>query len=295
MAWNRHSYDEIFTRYYANISDITNADPGVITADSVDPDLDDDHGFQTNDFVYIDGIDGPERLNYRIFRATRASATTLTLQTLDNQDNINTTDYETYDGGGTIYHVGLVLPASTIQPANSWTIKRLFDVHFDHKAATPITKEQVVRDAWLEEGGRPEKWRYEQYTYSTFESSNIEHWLFWYGLPTKRYNVNLDIEKTYPDISTFKKGPTGATYPPHPIDIHDYIWHRALANLATQAEKQRRTTVSRDGKVTGDNTKIEIVNANYWISKMAADEIDIMAYHNSMLGNIPTSGDSMGA
>ena len=100
----------------------------------------------------------------------------------------------------------------------------------------------------------------------------------------------MKLEKTYPDITVFN----ASTYPPHPIELHDYIWHRALANLATQTEKAKRQSLTRQG-VVGDNTKIEIVSAQYWIAKAAADEIDILAYNRSLLGDIPRSTDSMGA
>ncbi len=291
MAWNRETYDEIFTRYYATISAITIADPGVITAESIDPDLSSDHGFQNDDFVYIDGIAGPTRLNRRIYRATRVSATKLTLQTLDDQDDISTSGYEAWTGGGTIYHVGLVLPSGTIIPSDDWTINRVWDVNFDKfPGSKPITEERVIAEDWLSRGGRPERWRYQKYTYSDFTTSNIEHWLFWYGLPGSRYNVEVKLEKTYPDITTFDN----STYPPHPIELHDYIWHRALANLATQTERARRGGVRSDGTAF-DNTKIEIVNAQYWIAKAASDEIDILAYNRSLLGDIPHSTDSMSA
>ena len=84
-----------------------------------------------------------------------------------------------------------------------------------------------------------------------------------------------------------------SNFPPLPIELHDYIWHRALANLATQSEKARRQRVTRDGVI--DNTKIEIVNAQYWIAKAAVDEVDIRAYNRSLLGQIPHAMDSMSA
>uniref|UniRef100_A0A6H1ZJN1 Putative tail tubular protein n=2 Tax=viral metagenome TaxID=1070528 RepID=A0A6H1ZJN1_9ZZZZ len=292
MAWNRETYDEIFTRYYASISAVTKANPGVITADSVDPDLTSDHGFQTDDIVYIAGIGGMERLNTRLFRAVRASATTLTLKTLDGQTGINTTDYETWSSGGTIYHAGIVLPASTIQPADSWVISRVWGVTFDRYPCSPVTDERATANRYIDAGGRPAAWRYQKYTYSTFIETNIDHVLFWYGFPGMRYNVEVKIEKSYPDISTFKTG-SAATYPPHPPEIHDYIWHRALANLATQSEKAKRKAVYKD--FTGDNVKIEIVNAQYWLLKAAQDEIAILAYHRSLLGDIPHSSSGMSA
>ena len=66
-----------------------------------------------------------------------------------------------------------------------------------------------------------------------------------------------------------------------------------LNNLATQAEKQKRQTATQAG--IGANTKMEIVNAQYWILKAAQDEIDILAYNRSLLGYIPQPSGSMSA
>ena len=273
LAWNREVYDEIFTRYYASISAITAANPGVITADSVDPDLTSDHGFQTDDIVYIAGIAGMTRLNDRLFRAVRASASTITLKTLDGQTAITTAAYEDYSSGGVIYHAGIVLPASTIEPSSDdnydWDIKRVYDVQFDQNPSDPITEAPAQRVS--QAGSRPKKWRYQQYAYGSFESP--EHLLFWYNFPSTRYNVRVSIEKEYPDLSKF----SDSVYPPCPGLVHDFIWHRALANLAMHSEKQRRMT--KDG---GDNTKIEVLNANYWIAQMAADEIKLLEYSRKL-------------
>lgn len=294
LEWNKHVYDELFTRFHAEISDITQADPGVITADSLDPDLSSDHGFQDNDLVYIGGINGMERLNDRIYRVTRASATTITLQRLDNQDNIDTSGYEEYESGGVIYHAGLVLPASTIEPSGGtedyeWTIGRVYDVTFDQYPTDPIDEETARKYKIEEPGGRPRKWRYQQQSYSSFSSSNIEHLLWWYKFPSQRYNVAVHIEKAYPDLATFD----GDTYPPHPPEIHDFIWHRALGNLATHAEKARRRSAGRESGPPGDNTKIEIVHAEYWLSKMAADEAEILAYNARVAGQQAHSNSRM--
>lgn len=283
MAWNREIYDEIFTRYYAEISAITAANPGVITADSVDPDLSDDHGFQTNDIVFIDGVNGEysrHRLNNRLFRAVRASATTITLKTLDGQTAINTTDYEAYDSGGKIYHAGIVLPHASIEPGSSWTINRVFDVNFDCHPCHPISDNRAVEHGYDQPGSRPKRWRYQQYTYSTFTTTNIEHLLFWYPYVSQRYNVKVHIEKEYPDISTWN----ASTYPPHPIHIHDFIWHRALANISTYGDANRRRSAGKKGE-EGDNTKIEVLNAQYWISKAAGDESKILDYSRKLEGN----------
>lgn len=282
LAWNREIYDELFTRYYATISAITAADPGVITADSVDPDLDSDHGFQTGDIVYLTGVNGENtnhRLNERMFRAVRIGATTLSLKTMDGESDIDTSGYDAYDTGGTIYHAGFVLPRSTIEPTGGtadyeWDIKRIFDVQFDLYPSDPVT--EAPSNLIVEPGGRPRKWRYQQYAYAAFTST--EHILFFYNLPGQRYNVRVSFEKVYPDLSTW----TAAVYPPHPAQIHDFIWHRALANLAMHSEKQRRRASSRGDGEGGDNTKIEILNAQYWINQKALDELSLIAYNRKL-------------
>jgi len=275
LAWNREVYDELFTRYYASISAITAASPGVITADSVDPDLSSDHGFQTADIVYITGINGMKRLNDRLFRAVRASASTITLKTLDGQTAIDTSGYEDYDSGGTIYHAGIVLPTSTIEPSTEdsyqWNIKRVYDVQFDLNPSDPITEAPAQKVS--QSGSRPKKWRYQQYAYGSFESP--EHLLFWYNFPSQRYNVRASIEKEYPDLSKW----SDSVYPPCPSLVHDFIWHRALSNLAMHSEKQKR---KQGGQFQGDNTKIEVLNANYWLMKANEEEIKLLEYSRKL-------------
>uniref|UniRef100_A0A6M3IZ42 Putative tail protein n=1 Tax=viral metagenome TaxID=1070528 RepID=A0A6M3IZ42_9ZZZZ len=293
LAWNIEVYDEIFTRYHAVISAITAANPGVITADSVDPDLFSDHGFQTNDIVYLEGINGAEqahKLNNRLFRAVRASSTTISLKSLNGNTAINTTDYPAYDSGGTIYHAGIVLPASTIEPSGAsdddvnyeWDIKRVYDVQFDLYSADPVSEESAKK--FMQSGGRPKKWRYQQYAYGTFATP--EHLLFWYNFTSQRYNVTVHIEKQYPDLADW----SDSVYPPCPDKIHDYIWHRALSNLAMDSQKHRRKT-----KDAGDNTKVEVLNAQYWMMIAAQDELDILEYSNKLSGKTPYMSKAMEA
>lgn len=285
LAWNKEVYDELFTRYYAEISAITAADPGVITADSVDPDLTSDHGFQTADIIYLDGVNGSNslhRLNQRLFRAVRASATTITLKTLDGQTAIDTSDYEAYDSGGKIYHAGFVIAASTLEPSSGtdykWAVKRFFDVNVDGYPCDPISHEQAVKEQINRPGSRPKRWRYQQYGYGAF--TTVEHMILWYPYPSQRFNIKIHIEKDYPDIATF----TSAIYPPHPNFIHDFIWRRALAKLAAHAEKTRRRSAGKEGEM-GDNTKMEVLNANYWIREALSDELKILNYSRKLEGN----------
>jgi hypothetical protein len=282
LAWLRQSYNELFTRTYAEISAITQANPGVITAESMDDDISNDHGFYDDDIIYIAGIDGMDELNYRLFRATRASATTLTLKQLDNQIAIDTSSYDEYSSGGYIYHCGIVIPHSTIQPSNSWEIKRVFDVTFDLKPAHIISEEAVNSDlVWLTPSGRPQRWRYLRYYYTDMTSPT--HFLLFYPPTQNRYNIGITFEITYPDLSTWND----STYPPHPPEVHDYIWHRALANLATNAERQRREI--REGNRPVMMGQIEVLYAQHWQGKKIEDEIAIKNLSRSMLGSQPTT------
>jgi len=285
LAWLRESYDQLFTRYYAAISAITQADPGVITAESVDPDLSSDHGFQSGDIVYIDGIYGMERLNRRLFRATRASATTITLSRMDNQDEIDTSGYEEYDSGGYVYHAGMILTPSNFEPSTGtsdyqWKMGQIFNTTFDLWPTDPITEAEMIGfPAWYLNRGRPLRVHHKRYAYNTdFTDSNVEHILLWGPPSNQKYNIRIEFTKEYPDMATW----TSTTYPPHIPEIHDKIWHRALSNMAFDAERQRRE--SKDGRnLMG---MIEVHNANYWMNKAARDEEIIIELNRRMLGHV---------
>uniref|UniRef100_A0A6M3J3E3 Uncharacterized protein n=1 Tax=viral metagenome TaxID=1070528 RepID=A0A6M3J3E3_9ZZZZ len=292
-VWNTEIYDEIFTRYYAEISAITSANPGVITCESVDPDLSDEHGFESNDIVYIEGVNGDNsrhRLNQRLYRVLDVSDDTLSLKYLHGNDDVATDGYEDYDSGGTIYHAGIVLPYSSIEPAAStgidasyvWKIKRVYDVEFDMDPATPVSEEASKK--MTQPGGQPRRWRYQQYAYASFESP--EHLLFWYNFPPQRYNVRVHVEKEYPNPSDW----SDKAYLPCPDEVQEFVWHRALANLSMDSEKHRRKAQNQ-----ADNTKVEIINAQYWMSKMIEDEGKIFDLHRKLSGGTAYASQGMSA
>lgn len=292
LAWNRETYDELFTRVYAAISAITEADPAVITADSLDPDLSSDHGFQNDDIVLIEGIAGDDvedyYMNRRFFRATRTAATTLTLQWLNDQDDISSAAYGAYESGGYVYHAGILIPKTTIEPSasasvqNRWKIKRIYDVTFDLKPSFPISEEAALSDPkWLTPGSRPTRWRYDRYGYGAIDFSDSVHTLFFYPPTAQRYNIRIFIEKEYPDLSVW----TTAVYPPHPPEVHDFIWHRALANLATNSERAKRQTNSTDQEAGRLMGSIEVLYAQMWRQKAVADEAALIKLSRRMGGN----------
>ncbi len=296
LAWNRETYDELFTRVYAAISAITAADPAVITADSLDPDLSSDHGFQNDDIAYLTGIAGSDYQDYymnrRFFRLTRTAATTLNVSWLNDQDLITSAAYGDYDSGGYIYHAGILIPDTTIEPGvavadqSEWKIKRIYGVLFDGNPAHPITEEAAISDPkWLTPGGRPSRWRYDRYAYGAMGHSDFVHTLFFYPPTAQRYNIRLFIEKEYPDLAAW----TDAVYPPQPPEVHDYIWHRALANLATNAEKQRRESRWKENEAGRVTSTIEVLYAQMWKAKVAEDELRIVNLSRRMLGDQPST------
>jgi len=291
LAWMRQGYDELFTRVYASVSAITQANPGVITAESNDSTLSSDHGFQTGDIVYIEGVNGMERMNNRFYIATRASATTITLTQLDGTNAISTSGYEEYDSGGYIYHAGILLPHATIEPTASttsneayrWKIKRVWNVMFDTYPSFPKSEEAFRAELVNNRPSlRPKAWRYWRKAWDD-PSSYTHHVMF---IPTQnRYNISISVERGYPDLSVWD----AVTYPPHPPEIHDFIWHRALANLITLTERQRRE-IGVLGEVQRPviNTNIEIMYARTWLSKRAEDELAIKRISKQMLGEQPS-------
>ncbi|MBE9582154.1 MAG: hypothetical protein IMF18_11105 [Proteobacteria bacterium] len=290
LAWMRESYNELFTRAYANISAATKADPCVLTAASHDTGVT-GHGFQNDDIVFVDSINGMDQLNRRILRINCPDTTTLELYQLNDQNAIVSTDYDAYASGGKIYHCGVKIPHTTIEPTAPvdadyrWTIKQIFAATFDLYPATPMAAEVSFADRrYWASVGRPSKWRYERYGYSQLDSSP-EHFLMFSNPADKQYNIEIHIERTYPDLGTWDN----STYPPHPPEIHDCIWRRALANLGTNAEKQH-------GKRRGGERishDIEVLYSQFWSRKALEDERFIKEFSRNLLGAQPSQGLSV--
>ena len=291
LAWLRGSYDELFTHYCADISAVTQADPGVFSAESQDPDgTDDEHGFDDDDIVYLCGLGDMLNVNDRIYRLQDVDDETFTLEWLNSQDAIVTTNYEEYASGGQVYHMGRKLPATTIEPTAAlestasyrWKIGRVFNVTFDLYPTDFISEDQVANDRrWFGSTGRPRKVRYWKQYYTSMTESTVEHYLMWYGPTNNKYNIGIHFTKDYPNISVWNT----STYPPHPPEIHDYIWHRALANLITVAERQRREYKPEMENTRGFiNTRIEVLYAQQWLSKQAQEEDKIINLSRKMLG-----------
>jgi len=180
------------------------------------------------------------------------------------------------------------LPHATVQPTAAqestasyrWKIKRVWNVTVDGDPVYPISDEEARSNGkWHTPAGVLERWRY--WRKMTSDPSTYTHYVLFYPPVNNRYNLAIHIEKAYPDISVW----TGTVYPPHPPEIHDYIWHRALSNLATNAEKQRRES-SKGERLMG---QIEVLYAQMWQAKKVEDERAIKLFSKQLLGDQPSS------
>ena len=281
LAWDIVPYDELRCNIAAEISAITQANPGVITAASYDSDVA-GHGFHNHatirDIVTIDGIDGMEQLNARQFLVEYINATTFSLKSLDGQADIDTTNYDAYSSGGAIYHSGFVLNTVTIlaNVNSKWTIKKILpDVTFDGFPTHPISESAIRNNqAWLDisSARRPAKTR--QWQHMTTDSA-VSYYLFWYPAADQAYNVGFNYQKEIPDISTWNS----STYPFHPADAHDAIWHGALAHLVGLDKRLQRSSEKTIA------TNLEVLFAKIWITKWELDKVRIKKLSRRMLSS----------
>jgi hypothetical protein len=285
LAWDIQPYNLLRTNIHAEISAITQANPGVITAASVDSDIT-GHGFNDHatirDIVLIAGVDGTEGagnieiLNDQLFLVEYINATTFSLKTLDGLTDVDTSGYTAYSDGGYVYHAGFVLNTTTILTGiTAWGFKRILDpVSFDKHPADPISEAEVRGDGrWLDSSNaqRPKKYRFWQ---NMATPSSVTDYLFWYPVANQAYNVFFNYEKEIPDISTW----TGSVYPFHPGQIHEYIWHGALAKLVGMSKRVERSGTQRI------STKVEVMFAEYWVREWMKDKRKILDFSRKMLG-----------
>jgi len=283
LAWDIVPYDELRTCTSAAISAITLADPGVFTAQSVDSDIT-GHGFHDNssyhqDIVLIDGTVGPEELNGRLFLLEYVDATTFTLKTLDGLDAINTTNYTAYSSGGYVYHIGFVLNTTTIlaNVSSAWTFKKLVasqPPRFDGFPTEPISEQQIQNESnWtnISYAQRPKRFRHWRNMASSTSSS---HYFFWYPACDQAYNVRITYQKEVPDISAWDT----STYPFHPPEVHEALWHGALARLVGENTRMKR---SSDKAIA---VKMEILFAKKWLLQWEKDKRRVVRLSREMMG-----------
>ena len=267
LAWDIVPYSGLQTIGGADIASITQASTGVVDADQRDTSID-GHGFDNHatiqDIVVIDAIDGMEELNKRYFLVVYVDANTFTLKSLDGLTTINTTSLTEYSSGGVVYHAGFVLNTTTILTSvdSKWTFKRVLpSPTFDGKPTDPIS-ENEIRDnsAWtsISSAQRPKRYRYWQLMTAP---NTYAHYLMWYPVANGIYNLDFQYQKQVPDISAW----TSSTYPFHPDQIHDAIWHGALSKLC-----------GFEG--------IKVMNANRWMAEYAKDRVKIINYSRELLG-----------
>ena len=80
------------------ITNITQADPGVVTTSAA-------HGYSDDDLVYIADVNGMGEVNFRLFTVDVLTTTTFRLLDVADDENIDTTGYTAYSSGGTVARV----------------------------------------------------------------------------------------------------------------------------------------------------------------------------------------------
>jgi len=91
-----HSNEGTIVEDAQDITDISEADPGVVTITG--------HGYETGDEVYIKDVEGMTEVNFRFFVITKIDADTFSLQDQDEND-VDTSGYTSYTSGGTAERV----------------------------------------------------------------------------------------------------------------------------------------------------------------------------------------------
>ena len=223
--------------------------------------------------------------------ASATDANKFSLKQINDQIEIDTSSYGEYDSGGHVYMVGFKIPNSTFEPSTGdacykWKMGTIYEAYRDLYKMSPITQESGLNSSsrwagYLGYGGyseiAPTRYRHEQYFYT--DPSTVTNFLMFNGQIGKEYSISISYEKSYPDLGTGDSW-DDSHYPPHIPEIHDYIWHRALSNLASNTEKARRKT--KDG---GDNTIMEVQQAELWIHKALAEEGKIISLSRKMIGS----------
>ena len=84
------------------ITDITRADPGIITSSG--------HGLSTDDIVLLKDIGGMTELNNKFFKVVNLTVSTFSLKDIDGND-IDTSSFTAYSSGGTATKINQSVPA----------------------------------------------------------------------------------------------------------------------------------------------------------------------------------------
>lgn len=281
LAWDIVQYDELRCVPYAEISAITQASPGVFTAASSDGSIT-GHGFHDNDsyhqdIVYIDNVSGMDELNNRYFLLEYVSSTTFSLKRLDGIAAINTSGYDEYDSGGVIYHSGFVLNTETILSGiTEWEFKKVIpSPTFDGYPTDPVAEQAVRGNKTLNDANRSQRPKLFRYWRNMASPSSSSHYLFWYPPAGTEHNIMIAYQKEVPDITAF----TAKIYPFHPPEVHDAIWHGALAKMVGENTRMKR---SSDQRIA---IRMEVMFAEKWIIQWERDKKRVVTLSREMMSS----------
>jgi len=295
LAWHIGTWDNLRTVLPAEISAITAADPGVITAASINSTIE-AHGFRDNssnhqDIVLIDGISsggdrdqslGMEMLNNRFYLLDYVDADTFSLDTIDGLNDVDTSDMYAYDSGGTVYHAGFKIDPDLIEAdvASQWSFGEIipYGVTIDGFPCHPVGQFDISNKYTLRKTGfaqRPKHYFYWQHHETVAAASpTIGHYLFLLPVSNQEYNVKIDFRKEIPEMSTWNT----TAYPPHPIAVHSALWKGALAKLVGDAKKLERSSERAIA------TQVEVLFAQRWQEEWSIAKFNALNLHRKLLG-----------
>jgi len=182
LHWLVDFDDTLASKAPSEITDITAADPGVITTDEA-------HGLVAGDIISIYNIVGTTELNNRMFRVNTAPTTTsLTLIDIDGLDAIDTTSLTAYSSGGDIVHRGI--PLST----TGKNVQRILRCEWHgQQGMDPITYDGLEEDTtyWGESTSIPTYYYHrKKYTTAGAESNH----LLWFYAADDAYDLRYWFE-----------------------------------------------------------------------------------------------------
>jgi len=189
----------------ATITDLTDANPGVVTATA--------HGFATGDLITIHNVVGMTEVNDRIYYVTYVNANSFSI--------VDTSGYTAYTSGGTAHHRGKTLATT------GKNVQRILEVAWrDGGLMTEITPQEIEADTahhYSEITCRPQRW----YHGKGFTSAGVEtNQLIWFPGADAEYILRYWLEKRASPLSA------DGDVPLLPPQFHHAIIAGAVMRLA---------------------------------------------------------------
>ncbi len=187
--WLKDLDDTVKAQGPSTITNITGADPGVITVSAA-------HGLTVSDIVSIYGIVGMTTLNNRAFKVnTVPLTTTLSLIDLDSNDAIDTSAMTAWASGGTVHHRGRILNVTAAD------VERVLSATWNgYPPMAPITEEGLEDSTiwWGSNTSQPSRYLHKKHYTGAGAENNI---LLWFPASNNDYDLRYWFERRVSPLS----------------------------------------------------------------------------------------------